>query len=303
MKTFNSCDKKLIEKFILECSANGLKKKSIIRHLSRIKHIRGIIKKDFVNWGIDDVKRCVAELSSGNYHGWTIYGYKISLRKFFSFIGKKSIIKWIRLDVGRIKVKYEILGRDEIESMISIARTLRDKAFISTLYGSGCRIGELVDLKTDDISWDEHGCVLNIKESKTEPRPIRLIEFSQYLELYLKHRKYKSDYVWIAEDNYWKGKKMSVKALRKLLFRVKRLVGVQKRVYLHGFRHSRATELSRYLTDQEMKIFFGWSRNSRMPNVYSHLSGRDVDEKMISMFYPKKEIIEDKKIHTLKEFI
>jgi len=48
--------------------------------------------------------------------------------------------------------------------------------------------------------------------------------------------------------------------------------------------HPIATEYSKFLTDQELKIHFGWSKNSLMPGLYSHLSGRDVDMKIISFF-------------------
>ena len=47
------------------------------------------------------------------------------------------------------------------------------------------------------------------------------------------------------------------------------------------FRHSRATFLSKHLTEAEMKEYFGWTQASDMAAVYVHLSGRDVDSALL----------------------
>ncbi len=43
--------------------------------------------------------------------------------------------------------------------------------------------------------------------------------------------------------------------------------------------HARwATHLAKVLTEDQLRVFFGWSRKSQVPARYVHLSGRDVDE-------------------------
>ena len=69
--------------------------------------------------------------------------------------------------------------------------------------------------------------------------------------------------------------------LANILKAVKRRAGLNKRVYPHLFRHSRATHLAKDFTEQELKVIFGWSGGSRMPATYVHLSGADVDKKML----------------------
>jgi len=48
---------------------------------------------------------------------------------------------------------------------VSSAINPRDKAFISLLYESGCRIGELLNLKIKNVEFDANGAVLivNVK--------------------------------------------------------------------------------------------------------------------------------------------
>jgi integrase/recombinase XerD len=60
--------------------------------------------------------------------------------------------------------------------------------------------------------------------------------------------------------------------------------GIKKRVLLHGFRHSRATHLSEHFTEQQMKNYLGWAPGSDMPAVYCHLSGKDIDKAVKTMY-------------------
>jgi hypothetical protein len=53
-------------------------------------------------------------------------------------------------------------------------------------------------------------------------------------------------------------------------------------------RHSRATHLSKVLTDRELKILGGWNSDA-MLNKYSHLSQRDVERKLLLSYGIKIE--------------
>jgi integrase/recombinase XerD len=68
---------------------------------------------------------------------------------------------------------------------------------------------------------------------------------------------------------------------RKLLTRLRTKAGVAKAVNPQAFRHARATQLANYLTEAQLKEFFGWSRDSKMAGRYVHLSGRDVDNALL----------------------
>jgi integrase/recombinase XerD len=294
---FDSPDKKTVKKFILECNCQNLSESTIIWYLDGLKKIREMLPgKDFTDWEKDDVKNCIARVNQSKYSDWYKYGLHLTVKKFFQVTHElewsskqyPKMVDWIKLSTSGLKAEHDILTKEEIDSMIRSCNTRRDRALIGTLYESGMRLGELSSMKINDILWDENGCIVNVRESKTIPRPIRIIAFSGFLELYLNHRNLQSEWVWLAQDNAWRGKRMSDKSIRRLVKRIGRKARIRKNIYPHLFRHSRATELAKVLTDQQMRIYFGWSRNSTMPSYYSHLSGRDVDQKMISLFLPKK---------------
>ncbi len=67
------------------------------------------------------------------------------------------------------------------------------------------------------------------------------------------------------------------------------------------FRHTRATHLAQHLPEAKLRILFGWSRDSKTPSIYVHLSGRDVEDDLLRLngIIPKEDK-EPPKIETLK---
>jgi hypothetical protein len=59
---------------------------------------------------------------------------------------------------------------------------------------------------------------------------------------------------------------------------------IDKRVYPHLFRHTKATALATKLTEPQLKAFAGWTPNSRMTGTYVHLSGADIDKAMLNIY-------------------
>jgi integrase/recombinase XerD len=80
------------------------------------------------------------------------------------------------------------------------------------------------------------------------------------------------------------------------LKKIAKRAGIQKKIYPHLFRHSRATALANKLTESQMKEHFGWVQGSDMAATYVHLSGRDVDNAFLKIhgLVPVENSQEDK---------
>ncbi len=62
-----------------------------------------------------------------------------------------------------------------------------------------------------------------------------------------------------------------------MLSDLKERTKLEKMVYPHLFRHSRATNYANFLTEQQAKRYFGWSGGSTMVARYTHLASKDID--------------------------
>ncbi len=77
--------------------------------------------------------------------------------------------------------------------------------------------------------------------------------------------------------------------MRLQLHKIARRAGLKKPVNPHNFRHSRATYLAQFLTEAQMKEYFGWVRDSDMAARYVHLSGKQMDDAILKLYGLKKE--------------
>ena len=73
----------------------------------------------------------------------------------------------------------------------------------------------------------------------------------------------------------------------------------------HGqyiLRHSRATHLSKYLTEAQLCVFFGWTIGTKVVRRYIHLSGKDVDNALLAINEGKQNIllIQEKTVSTIR---
>jgi integrase len=82
----------------------------------------------------------------------------------------------------------------------------------------------------------------------------------------------------------WKNNYLSYGFVSRKLKELAKKADVKKPANAHAFRHARATFIARHLKETEMREFFGWGRDSEMPSIYVHLSGRDVDNSVLSIY-------------------
>jgi integrase/recombinase XerD len=169
----------------------------------------------------------------------------------------------------------EILSQEEVQRLIAACDSLRNRALVHALYESGGRASEILNLRVGDVEFDRLGAVIIVK-GKTGMRRIRLIESVPDLQRWLAVHPGRGN----PDAPLWPGKggPLTVERLNDMLKTAARKAGINKRVHPHLLRHTRATHLAKILTEDQMRVYFGWSRTSHVPARYVHLSGRDVDD-------------------------
>jgi len=175
-----------------------------------------------------------------------------------------------------------MLTEEEVKKLIEAAETPQAKAFVATLYESGCRIGELIFLKTGQVKFDEIGAQLFVT-GKTGFRRVRTVSSVPYLADWINRHPRKDDPEALLWLNNWL-KPCTYGGIANMLRRISRKAGIRKKMNPHNFRHSRASYLANFLTEAQMKEYFGWTQDSKMAGIYVHLSGRDVDNALLRVY-------------------
>jgi len=298
-KKISQKNKKLILEFRDDCFANNIGLARIIRYLYCLRDISIWLNKSFSVAKTQDIKQLVAKIERmNNYSPRTKYEYRATLKKFYKWLkntDNPEEISWIKLNFKKNneKLPSDLLTEKDITEMVNKTSNPRDRAIIITLYESGCRIGEFIKLQIRDITFDKYGSLLNVT-GKTGARRVRVVTASPYLlDLINKHpnKENPESYLWLKNNT---SKMLEYAAFCKALRVAAKRANIKKKVNPHNFRHARATSLANKLTDQQLKIFFGWTRSSDMASVYVHLSGRDVDDALLSTYGIKTDRVEEK---------
>jgi integrase len=191
-------------------------------------------------------------------------------------------------DEGNRKLPEEMLSEEEIARLIDACRNQRDKTLIALLWDTGMRVGELLALRIKDVSLEKEGIShIMIPQVKSGMRrcPITLSVpyLVSYLENMRKNAKPEEPLFVVLHNGIASNTQIDYPHIRKLLGDLKVRANLTKRLYPHLFRHSRATFYANRLTEQQAKVYFGWTRDSSMMAKYVHLSGRDIDDAVMKV--------------------
>lgn len=161
-----------------------------------------------------------------------------ALKLFYKEIYDRSI-PFEYLKVQRYEQKLPVvLSKEEVRKIIGCINNLKHKAIISLLYGSGLRIGELLELRKFDI--DSERMLIHVKGAKGKKDRYTILS-KKVLDIlrsyYLQFKP--NDYLFEGQ----KGGKYSSESAGQVFKRSLIKVRINKRATLHTLRHSFATHL------------------------------------------------------------
>ena len=298
-------NKQAIIKFKDDCFVEKISTGRIAKYMYDLKTLSKWLRKDFEDANKDDIKTLVGKIEQKTYYKKrlgkevpykesTKRDFRITIRKFYKWLKDTEDfpeeVRWIKTSGKRgkrMELPEDMLSEEDIKKLLNFADNPRDRAFISILYESGCRIGEMLFLRIKHVKFDKYGAQLLVN-GKTGFRRVRIIASAPFLMEWInKHPKKEEPEspLWITR-NYTQ---INYAAIRKSLMTIAKKAGIKKRMNPHNFRHSRATYLANHLTEAQMKEFFGWVQASDMAAIYVHLSGRDVDGALLKVYGIKND--------------
>jgi len=226
----------------------------LANYFKDFKIIQGDTIKD-INRSI--LRKYIVFLKKCNYSTRSI-GRKIStIRSFFKFLLREGILKinpTINLFTPKIDKKLPFfLYLQEINKLIEApsAHTIlgkRDRTILELLYGTGMRVGELVNLTIQDIDLNEKTVKVFGKGSKERILPLgnpsikAIQEYITCRNLFIKDESILEGDLNIFLLNRFGGR-LSARSIRRIIIKYMKIAGLNKKVSPHVLRHSFATHL------------------------------------------------------------
>jgi integrase/recombinase XerD len=238
-------NRSLIRAYLSARHSEGIGPWQITKTLYHLLEIAKILERDFREAGHTDVARLVSALESCPYAAWTKSDYKLVVTRFYKWLRRTDDyppeVRWIKarvIDAHR-KLPEELLTRTEVDRMIQHAVFGRDRALILALFESGCRVGEIGQLRIRHLQFDLHGARLIVR-GKTGMRRIRVVKAARLLRKWIDIHPLKDDPdspLWIGLRGMNKHRILTRDAIARVLERAARRAGIKKRVHPHLFRH------------------------------------------------------------------
>jgi site-specific recombinase XerD len=301
-------DRKDVLKFVEIMQEKDQSILTIIRCITAILQLRRQLQKPYSMVTKDDIKLLFKWMDNKHYKVETHEKFRAILKKFYKMIygngeSYPDCVSWFSVNVGKDKKSQErnidineYLIEEEVRKLIEAAPTIQKKAFLATCYEAGARPEEQLRLSNLDCKLDTNGIVM-ILRGKTGERRVRIVSFVPLLQQWLEIHPLKDQKqfpLWISTATNNKNKPLGLKAGESIIKEALDIAGLNdKKSRLYILRHSRASHLCQFLTEAQMCVFFGWQHGTKVVRRYIHLSGKDLDNTLLSIGEGKYVIKED----------
>ena len=219
------------------------------------------------------------------------------LKSFFNFLifeGYREDSPMDLIETPKIGRKLpSVLGVKEIDRLLtaidlSHAQGYRNLTILETLYGSGLRVSELINLKISDLHFDENLLLITGKGNKQRLVPLGGV-CKQKLKVYLEevriHVPVKKEYQDIVFLNQH-GRQLTRAMIFTIVRQTAANAGMEKKISPHTFRHSFATHLLENGADlRSIQLMMG-HENITTTEVYMHLDTQHLS-KSLQAFHPR----------------
>ncbi|MDH3313772.1 MAG: site-specific integrase [Nitrosopumilus sp.] len=177
----------------------------------------------------------------------------------------------------------DLLTPKELYGIISKTRNEKERAMLWVMFEGAFRPGELLNLRVGGIEFKDNYILVSTVGKTGKKRVPLVYSFKPLLEWLAKHpqRDEPKAYLWYSHTS--NQKRASYRYLRKILKRCANDAKIKKRVWNYLIRHTQLTMLAKKLSDQTLCVFGNWSKGSRMPARYVHLSGKDVEDALLEL--------------------
>lgn len=288
-------NRELVRDFMRDCelgkTVKNRAKKTIGKYrlssyLSFLKKLNDYWNKPFDKVSLEDMEKFIEELQQDKilskwkrpYTEESKLEAKKTIRKFFKWLYKDDpqhydkLTGWIETYV--IRTEITALSKEQIDKVVENAPNLRLKVFFQTLFDSGCRKTEYLNLKWSDFSFSEKVKCYKVRirgeTSKTFGRTITLPLSTTYIKEWERANPNRNPDDFFMPLDHRNAGALVNRWTEKTLGR---------KLGCHVFgRHSSATYFASRLMPYVLCKRFGWTMGSKMAQRYIDREGIDMEE-------------------------
>jgi len=172
-------NKEIVTEFLKFKESQNLSTNRLLRILASLKLFCYLTPRNFNELTQKDLQTIILKIIDRNCNDWTkVTDLKI-LKMFVKWINKKY---GLDLNVNIINTKKPknsllpeyLITEEEFNKLMNATDDLQTKVLIGLLYESGARVGEILSLKIQNVSFNRYGAKIIVK-GKTGQRVIPII--------------------------------------------------------------------------------------------------------------------------------
>ena len=212
-------------------------------------------------------ERKLSDRSINYYNSVIRFIYEVTLDKL---INKKQLPMR-----KQKKTVYRVLTKEELSTFFNVCDNFKYRTIFMLVYGSGLRIGEVANLRVEDI--DSKNMRIFVREGKGNKERYTILpkqSLDMLREYWRKYRQHKRrGRIFLSES----GKAITVGVIREHFRKYRRKAKINEKATVHTLRHNFATDLiERGATLIQVKELMGHS-NIRSTMEYVHVANVKLD--------------------------
>ena len=243
------CKIYLVSEFLNYIRNKNYSLNTIISYINDLYYFHEFVKMDFDKVKYDDIRDYLEYLNLKKEKSTSVSRKISSLKSFYKFLYKNDYMD--KKDYPLVKVTYpkkekklpKFLYYNDLLEIINESSKdkdgVRDRLIIEMLYATGVRVSELVNIKLNDIDFNNKRIIVCGKGNKE-----RIVYYGDYAEevlnKYLKtHVRKNNNYLFLNS----KGEQITDGGIRYIIDNIMKKLSIKTHVTPHVLRHSFATHL------------------------------------------------------------
>ncbi len=257
----------ILKKLEVELKLRGFSKHTLDSYLRYNKKFLEFINKEPENVEKDDLKLFLSYLlTERGMSARSLNLVRAALLFCYNEILEKNIIN---IKTPKIEKSLPtILTKKEILELFKATPNFKSKIMLKLLYSSGLRVSELVNLKYEDLNFEEKTGLVRQGKGKKDRIFIVSQEVLKNIHTFSKKQNKIKSYIFTGPNN----KSLTTRNIQKIIKNSAKKAGINKNVTPHKLRHSFATHLLESGTDIRMIQELLGHSNLQTTQIYTHVS-------------------------------